>query len=328
MKKLSARVSTWNGFFLALFAALLSASCGGSPDKLVTHGLVINTSKVDFGKVSVGSQRSQSITFSNGQSEKDGNVVVTQVSVSGSGFSLNLSSLPLTLAPGQKIKIPIVFVPNSAGSKDGKLLVQVKGADDIASLPLSGTGLAATQLSVSPASMSFGTVQVGGSKSQSGVLAAGSSDVTISTADWNGQGFTLSGINFPATISAGKTIPFTVTFSPEVAGTSLGAVSFISDAASTPIKATFSGAGGQISASGHSVDVSWQTSSSGVVGYNIYRGTHPGGPYSRLNGSPQPTASFTDTSVQSGTTYFYVVTSVAPSAAESSYSNEVNADIP
>ncbi len=327
MKKLSARVSIWSGFFLALFAALVSASCGGSPDKLVTHGLVINTSKVDFGKVSVGSQRSQSITFSNGQSEAEGNVVVTQISISGSEFTLNLSTLPLTLAPGQKVKIPIVFVPKSAGPKDGQLVIQVKGADDTASLPLTGAALAATQLSVSPANMNFGTVQVGDSKSQSGVLAAGKSDVTISTADWSGQGFSLSGISFPVTISAGKTIPFTVTFNPEVAGNSFGSVSFINDG-NSPIKATFSGAGGQLSASGHSVDISWQPSNSGVVGYNIYRGTHPGGPYSRLNGSPQPTASFTDNSVQSGATYFYVVTSVAPSAAESGYSNEVDAAIP
>jgi|SRR5437870_567894 len=46
------------------------------------------------------------------------------------------------------------------------------------------------------------------------------------------------------------------------------------------------------------------------VEYNVYRGTQSGGPYQRLNLSPQPDNSYTDATVQSGLTYFYVATAV------------------
>jgi len=78
----------------------------------------------------------------------------------------------------------------------------------------------AGQLSVTPSSFSFGTVLVGKSKSLNGVLSATNSDVTVSSASWNGQGFALNGISFPATVPAGQNVAFTVTFTPQVAGSS------------------------------------------------------------------------------------------------------------
>jgi len=66
-----------------------------------------------------------------------------------------------------------------------------------------------------------------------------------------------------------------------------------------------------------------------VIGYNIYRGTTSGGPYStKLNSSPQPGASFVDNTVLSGTTYYYVATSLDANSVESSYSNQLTMVIP
>ena len=77
-----------------------------------------------------------------------------------------------------------------------------------------------------------------------------------------------------------------------------------------------------------SVDLSWEPSVSSVIGYNVYRGTTPGGPYPlKLNSSPQPGAQFVDHTVSSGT-YYYVATSLDPDSVESSYSNEVKAVVP
>lgn len=64
------------------------------------------------------------------------------------------------------------------------------------------------------------------------------------------------------------------------------------------------------------------------MGYNIYRGTHSGGPYSKLNPSLITTLGFTDTAVQSAATYYYVATSVDSSNAESAYSSVATAVIP
>jgi fibronectin type 3 domain-containing protein len=53
-----------------------------------------------------------------------------------------------------------------------------------------------------------------------------------------------------------------------------------------------------------------------------------GGPYSKINSSLVTTLSYTDSTVQSGTTYYYVTTAVDSSGDESVYSNEVSAPIP
>ena len=78
----------------------------------------------------------------------------------------------------------------------------------------------------------------------------------------------------------------------------------------------------------HSVSLSWSPSSSlGVSSYKVYRGNVSGGPYTLLRSGVSST-SYTDTNVQSGSTYYYVTTAVDSSAAESSYSNETQAVIP
>ena len=64
-----------------------------------------------------------------------------------------------------------------------------------------------------------------------------------------------------------------------------------------------------------------------MVGYNLYRSTISGGPYVRL-ASAVSDPNYTDTIVNSGRTYFYVVTAVDQSNRESDYSNEASAVIP
>ena len=65
-----------------------------------------------------------------------------------------------------------------------------------------------------------------------------------------------------------------------------------------------------------------------MVGYNVFRGTTSGGPYSKINSVLNASTNFTDNSVQAGQTYFYVTTAVDGSGMESSYSNQVKAVIP
>jgi fibronectin type 3 domain-containing protein len=78
----------------------------------------------------------------------------------------------------------------------------------------------------------------------------------------------------------------------------------------------------------HSVSLSWNASTSlNVVAYNIYRATVSGGSYG-LQNSMNASTTYTDKTVQSGQTYYYVVTAVDSAGAESGYSNQVQAIIP
>jgi fibronectin type 3 domain-containing protein len=148
----------------------------------------------------------------------------------------------------------------------------------------------------------------------------------VSSAAWNGSGFSLTGITFPVTVPPGQSMPFTVTFAPQISGSATGQVSFVSDASNSPTVVTLAGSGTQ--AAQHSVSLSWNASTSLPLGYNVYRGTNSGGPYTKLNSSLISGLSFADNNVQSGATYYYVATSVDSSNLESGYSNLATAIIP
>ena len=77
-----------------------------------------------------------------------------------------------------------------------------------------------------------------------------------------------------------------------------------------------------------SVLMSWNPSSSNVAGYNIYRGTVSGGPYTKLNSSLSFATTYTDATVQSGRKYYYVTTAVDSNGVESIGSNEASVAIP
>ena len=204
------------------------------------------------------------------------------------------------------------------------ILLTACGGGTVASK--TGTGDVAT-LSASPSNIGFGNVTVGSSSSQTGTLTAGSSAMTVTSASWNGQGYSVNGISFPVTLTAGQSVHYTVTFAPQASGAASGSISFISNASNSPTRETLTGTGTQ--SVSHGVDLSWDPSPSSVIGYNIYRGTAPGGPYPlKLTSSPQPGASFSDNTVLSGTTYYYVATSVDANSVESSYSNQLTMVIP
>jgi fibronectin type 3 domain-containing protein len=182
-------------------------------------------------------------------------------------------------------------------------------------------------LAVSPSTLSFGNVAVGSNSSMTGTLSATNADVIVSSAAWSGSGYSVSGITFPVTVAAGKSATYTVTFAPPAAGSSSGSISFASNASDSSLQQSFAGDGTQ-SSGAHSVALSWNPSTSTVIGYNVYRGTRSGGPYSKLNSSLLSGNAYTDPNVQSGTTYYYVSTAVDSSNVESTYSNQATAAIP
>ncbi len=78
----------------------------------------------------------------------------------------------------------------------------------------------------------------------------------------------------------------------------------------------------------HSVALSWTDTDSGIAGYNVYRSNQSGSGYTKLNTSLITTTSYSDSTVQSGTTYYYVATAVNTSGVESGFSSAVQAVIP
>jgi Abnormal spindle-like microcephaly-assoc'd, ASPM-SPD-2-Hydin len=186
--------------------------------------------------------------------------------------------------------------------------------------------VSAGQLIVSPSRLDFGNVAVGNTATKTGTLKAGNSSVEVTSADWSGEGYSITGITFPATVAAGQSVSFKVTFAPQKSGSSSGNVTFLSDASNSPHAEAFSANGTQAGA--HSVSLAWHAGNSNTVGYNIYRGIQARGPFSKINSKLQSEASFTDSSVEPGLTYFYATTAVSKHGKESKYSKAVQVTIP
>ena len=289
----------------------------------VTQGtLASNPTSLAFGSVQVGSSANLSETLTN---TGGSTVTISQANLTGTAFSISGLTLPLDLTSNQSVTFTATFAPTSAGAASGSLSVVSNAANSPLNIALSGTGTAAGQLAVSPTSLSFGNVVVGSSSSLNGSLTASNASVTVTSASLNNGEFALSGISLPATIPAGQSTSFTVTFTPQASGATSASLSFSSNAANSPTVQSMTGTG--TAPAQHTVDLTWNASNN-VVGYNVYRGTVSGGPYAIINASLDGTTAYTDNTVVSGQTYYYVATAVDANSNESGYSNEAQAVIP
>lgn len=183
-----------------------------------------------------------------------------------------------------------------------------------------------TQLAVKPTSLSFGNVTVGTHSTLPSTLTnTGGTSVTISQVSITGAGFSISDLGLPLILAARQNASFGVNFAPVAPGSASGSISVVSDAGNYSNIESLSGNGMRP----HSVRLSWTAStSSNVAGYNVYRGTVPGGPYTGLNSSLLAATTYTDNTVQPSDTYYYVTTAVNTQGIESAHSAEVRVVIP
>jgi len=170
-------------------------------------------------------------------------------------------------------------------------------------------------------------VVVNGSASQQFTLSnAGNTNVSISGGSINGTGLSATGLA-TGTLAPGQTAVVTVEFAPKTAGSVTGGISILSNASNGgSITVPLTGTGVVAT---KAVKLQWQPSSStGVIGYCVYRSTVSGGPYMKVVGSLIAGTSYSDTAVISGTEYYYVATSVGVDGSESSYSAQVAVSVP
>jgi len=292
----------------------------------VQSGITATPSSATFTNVIVGTPNSQTIKLQNAGTA---GISITTAAVSGTGFSTTGLSTPLALAGGASTTFNVVYTPASPGSVTGSLILTGNMSNSPLTIPLTGSAVAPSKLlNPSATSLTFTNVAVGSNSAQNVTLTnGGNSSVTISTVTETGAGFVASGVAANQVVGAGQTATLTVTFTPSSGSTVSGNVAITSTASNSPINISLSGTG--VVAVQHSVALSWTAStSSGVVGYRVYRATQSGGPYTLITNTAVVGTTFTDTTVAAGQTYFYVVTAVDGSGNESVNSNEVSATVP
>jgi len=281
----------------------------------------------NFGKMQTGTSSSYSIELLNAGSKA---LTIRHVSKQGpAAFSLVNLSLPMQIKAGERVLLTIAFAPKSPGNKNGMFALRSTGAERRLILQVSGIaeGNVSPQphLGISPATLSFGNVNVGSSASLQATLTASNGSVTISSDRATSSEFAILGLKLPVTISAGNSIPVTIQFTPNGSGTDPAKVGFISTAADSPTLEPVTGTG--VAAGSHSVYLSW-TGDATAVGYNVLRGNAKTGPFFEINSGLDSSTDYTDATVVAGTTYYYVTTAVNGQGEQSPPSNVTEAVIP
>jgi hypothetical protein len=256
-------------------------------------------------------------------------VTIDSVQSPGSPFSTSGFQTPFSLAPGKTQSYTAVFAPTATGTATGSIVfASTVSSVQPLTVALTGTGVASTQgtLSSSPTALSFGNVTVNSTQSQTATITnSGATSVTISGVGVTGTGFSLGSLTTPFTLGVNQSVQLTVGFAPTASGSASGTLTITSNASNSSFGVPLTGTGVTTT---HSVSLSWDDTGAQILGYNVYRSTISGGPYSKINGALVVPTNYSDTSVVSGTTYFYVVTAVGTSGMESAFSNQTTAAVP
>ena len=192
----------------------------------------------------------------------------------------------------------------------------------------SGSGTGATA-SIAPSSLMFGNEPADTSSAPQIVTLSnpGGAALSITSITINGADPTDFSENNTcgSSVAAGGTCTIAISFTPLASGSRGASLTITDNAGGSPQSITLSGAGT------HDVILTWNASPmSGVSGYDVYRGTTPGGESATpLNSSPVPGTTFADTNVQAGQRYYYVVKAISSNGiTHSPESNEAAATVP
>jgi len=209
--------------FVGLFGTSGCVGHAGNPNTQTQKGnLVITPNAISFGSVGVGSSASQTAIVSN---HGTADVTLTNITATGSGFSVTGFSGPTMLTPGQTINLTAAFKPKSSGQQSGSISVTIARQPTPVTATLTGTGTT-SNLSMTPSTVDFGNVNLGSPASQTLKLTnEGSESVAIKSASVSGNGFSISGLNTPQTLTPNQSVIFTAKFDPKSAGSTTGTIS-------------------------------------------------------------------------------------------------------
>lgn len=294
-----------------------------------TDTVTLTPATQSFGSITVG-QYSNDINFTvtnTGNTDVNNLLISTtgpfQLSTDAANGGTNCGSI---LSAGTSCTITLTFNPVAAGNATGLLKVQSgSNSTPLVTSTLTGVGaLAADSLLLTPTTQDFGSVTTGSSSAPVTFTLSNAGSVTVTgiSASITGAGFAQTN-TCGATLAAGASCTFSVTFSPSSTGAVTGTLTVNSNSASSPtVTSTLTGTGASATPVTFTLNTSGNSSTTVRAGSNAtfalnlassggYTGTLSlscsGAPtYSTCSASP---ASVTLTSGGSGTSTITITTS-------------------
>jgi hypothetical protein len=216
-----------------------TASYGGTAPPPPAQ-LTVTPTSLAFGEVATGASVTKTFSISN-----TGGSPLTVTSVTGPAAPFSASGAPAagsTMNPGASVTVTVGLAPTQTGTWSSSIQVSTS-AGPPATVTLTGTTSATpppAQLSVTPASLPFGTVSVGTSATK-----------TFSIANTGGQSLTVNSVGAPAgpfsmtsppaantPLAVGQSISVTVQFAPTAAGTFTSSIPITTTAGNASVALT------------------------------------------------------------------------------------------
>jgi hypothetical protein len=322
-----------------LAISLLGTGCAGyHANQLGKADMYLSATSFNFQTIVVGQKATQTIKISN-----TGTAVleISGIAVSSKEFSVTGPAFPQKIAPAASAAYAVTFAPTAAGTAAATLNIASNAAVRSASVSLAGNGEKGfAGLVITPAAVSFGKLPLKTTGMQNVTLQnTGDINLSIQGVTVAGAGFGFSDLSPGFSLAPNQKLTFQIWFSPKVAGPASATLSLLSADLASPGTLSMTGDGVNTattttppttttpSSAQHSVALTWNPSTSTVAGYRVYRSEASGSSFSVLSGT-QNALAYTDSTVASGTTYYYVVTAVDSAGNESVNSNQVTAVIP
>ena len=187
-----------------------------------TAPVTLSTSSLSFNSVMVGNASSAStVTLTNRLSTP---LTFSSIGITGP-FAISSSTCGTGIAAGASCAVGVKFSPTSIGAASGTLSFTDSSLTSPQTVTLSGTGTAPA--SISPSSLSFGTVAVGSTSAAKTVTVTNNSASTVQV-----NGITVTGDysesnSCSTTIAAGTHCSISVKFSPTATGSRSGTLNVI-----------------------------------------------------------------------------------------------------
>lgn len=202
----------------------------------------ISPSTLTFGSVTVNTSQSDSVFMAN---TGDAQLNASGVSIVGTDADqFSVSPVSLIVGVGGRAQLTVTFSPTTAGAKTANLQIVHNAEGSPATVTLNGTG-AGAEISVSSPALSFGSVIVGQTVTQTVTISnPGITTLTVSNMTIIGTDaghFRVSAPSF--NVAPGDSHQVLVTFAPASAGSKTASLSLQHNAPGSPLSVSLAGIG-------------------------------------------------------------------------------------
>jgi hypothetical protein len=201
--------------------------------------VTLSPTSLNFGNVSVGTTSpAQNVTLTN---TGNGTLNITSI-VAGASYG-QTNTCGSSLGAGLACTISVTFSPTGSGTVNGTLSITDNASGSPQTVSLTGVGVTAPAVSLSPTSLTFNSINVGTTSAAQNVTLTNTGSATLTVTS------IVASANFGETntcgtsVAAGKSCTISVTFTPPYAGSFNGTITITDNASNSPQQVTLSGTG-------------------------------------------------------------------------------------